>query len=1042
MSLASASIRNPVFAWMLMLAMIVFGLISFQRLGVSQYPDVNFPVVSVRTTLEGAAPEVMESDVADVIEDAVMAVEGVREVSSQCRQGGATISIEFNLSRDIDVALQEVQARVSQAGRLLPKDLDPPVISKTNPEDQPIVWLAFTGTRSPTELAEYAKNYLRDQFLTLPGVGDVSMGGYLQRNVRIWIKADALRARDLGIDDVIKALQRQHVELPAGRIEGPNRIAAVKIEGEAMTMDDWRNLQIAQINGAPVYLKDVALVQDGFEDRVRIARADGFPAQGLGIIKQRGANAVDVARAVKQRVAEINKILPAGMQLDIRVDGTKYISEAISEIEFSLLLAVALTAFVCWVFLGSLSSTINVVIAIPVSILGTFAVMYFSGFTLNAFSLLALSLSIGIVVDDAIMVLENIYRHAEEGEDRVTASRRGAEQITFAAMAATFAIVAIFLPVAFMSGIIGKFFFQFGVVLSVAVLISLIEALTLAPARCSQFLSVGVRSNFIERGMGAAFKWLSATYRRILAVALRWRIAVLVIAFGLFGFSLKFAGILQYEFVPPQDQGYFMLRATTPVGSSIDYTDNIMRQVETILKQTPGVKSYLAVCGAGDVNSAMCFVTLKDRKERDKTQQQIMADLRPKANIFPGTRVIFQDPSQSGFTTSRGFPVEFTVRGPDWTKLASAATEMMNDMKASGFMTDIDTDYNAGMPEVRVEPDRTRALALDIDVETIASAIDSLIGGQRFARYKNNGRRYDVRIRLLQDERLRPEDIGKLYVRSKKGTLIPLSEVCNITIGSSLQSITRKQRERAISIFANPAPGHSQEEALQKVEQLAKNLPEGYRIVFSGGSQVFKESINSLIFAIILGLIVAYMVLGSQFNSFLHPLTVLMALPFSVTGAFIALWLGGRTINIFSLIGIILLLGIVKKNSILLVDYTNQMRLGGMNTRDALMHACPVRLRPILMTTVAMIAGSIPGAISLGPGAEMRTPMSLAVIGGLIVSTLLTLLVVPCFYSVMDQAHTAVKQWVRKRRTTAAENAVIPENAHTPAPATQDTTDA
>lgn len=1028
MSLASVSIRNPVFAWMLMLAMFVFGAISFNRLGVSQYPDVNFPVVSVRCSLEGAAPEVMESDVADIIEDSVMAVEGVKEVSSNCSQGGATVTIEFDLSRDIDIALQDVQARVSQAGRLLPKDMDPPVISKTNPEDQPIMFLAFTGTRSPTALAEYAKNYLRDQFLTIPGVGDVSMGGYLQRNVRIWINADSLRARELGIDDVIKALQRQHVELPAGRIEGPNRVATVRVEGEALSMDEWRNLQIAQINGAPVFLKDVALVEDGFEDRVRLARADGYPAQGLGIIKQRGANAVAVADAVKARVEQVRKNLPPGMSIDVRVDGTNYIREAIHEIEFSLLLSVALTAIVCWVFLGSLSSTMNVVIAIPVSILGAFAVMYFAGFTLNTFTLLALSLSIGIVVDDAIMVLENIYRHAEEGEDRVTASRKGTEQITFAALAATLAIIAIFLPVAFMSGIVGKFFFQFGVVLSIAVLISLLEALTFAPARCSQFLSVGSRNNFVERGMEAAFGWLSATYRRVLGFALRWRGTVLVTSFSVFGFSLMFAGHLKSEFVPPQDQGYFMIRMTAPVGSSIDYTNGILRSIEEIIKAEPAVKSYLAVAGSGDVNSAFCFVTLKDRSERKMTQQQVMAAMRPKTDIFPGTRVSYQDPSQSGFTTSRGFPIEFTLRGPDWATLSTAAGKMMTDMKASGMMTDIDTDYRVGMPEIKVEPDRSRALAHDVDVSTIASAIDSLIGGSKVARYKDNGRRYDVRVRLLQEERLRPEDIGRLYVRSKNGTLIPLSEVVTVKVGASLQSITRKQRERAISIFANPAEGRSQDEALGVVEKLSKDLPEGYRVVFSGGSQVFKESMSSLLFAMILGLIVAYMVLGSQFNSFIHPFTVLLALPFSVTGAFLALWLGGQTINIFSLIGLILLLGIVKKNSILLVDYTNQMREQGMATDDALKHACPVRLRPILMTTVAMIAGSAPGLIALGPGAELRAPMSMAVIGGLIVSTMLTLLVVPCFYSVVDQGLV----WARTRLRRSSAGIVPPSAAITP----------
>jgi multidrug efflux pump len=1016
MSLASISIRNPVFAWMLMLGLIVFGTVSFKRLGVSQFPDVDYPVINISATLEGAAPEVMESDVADVLEDAVMSVEGIREVSSTSRQGSTAVTIEFDLSRNIDLALQDVQARVSQAGRSLPRDLDPPIISKTNPEDQPIMWVALTGTRSPQELAEYAKNTLRDKFLTVPGIGEVRLGGYLARNVRIWVDGDKLRQRGLGVDQVIQAIQRQHVELPAGRIEGPTRVANVRVEGEALNVAQWRDLQVGEVKGSPIYLKDVALVEDGFEDRTRLARSNELPAQGMGIVKQRGSNAVSVAKGVHQRIAGIRNSLPEGMSLDVRVDNTVFIETAAKEIQRDLLLAVLLTALVCWLFLGSISSTFNVVLAIPVSVFGTFTVMYFAGFTMNTFTLLALSLSIGIVVDDAIMVLENIYRHAEEGEDRVTAARAGTEQITFAALAATLAIIAIFLPVAFMSGIIGKFFFQFGVVLSVAVLISLLEALTFAPARCSQFLRVGTRGNAVERAVGAAFAWLSATYRRLLGFCLRWRWATLLVAGAIFASSLLMVRRLQFEFTPAQDQGFFMVRVNAPVGSSLDYTDEVMRKVEKVLKAQPEIKGQLAITGAGDLNSGMMFVTLTPRDQREQTQQQIIAKLRPMLNIVPGTRVSLQDFSTAGFSSGRGFPVEFTVRGPQWGELANAATKMMTEMRNSGMMVDVDTDYRVGLPEVKVAPDRDKCLANGVDVQQVAQAVNALVGGQRVARYRDAGRRYDVRLRLLQDERLRPEDIGGLYVRNSAGRLVTLAEVTNISVEPSLQSITRKQRERAVTVFANPAPGVSQEEALNKVEEIGKTMPDGYRVVLAGSSQVFRESISGLLFAMALGLFVAYMVLGSQFNSFIHPVTVLMALPFSVTGALIALVLSGSTMNIFSMIGLILLLGIVKKNSILLVDYTNQMRRTGLNVHDSLMKACPVRLRPILMTTVAMIAGAIPGALAHGAGAELRKSMNIAVIGGLIVSTMLTLVVVPCFYSVVDQAIEAVKRRVRRRR--------------------------
>lgn len=1029
MSLASFSIKHPVFAWMLMFAFIIFGGIGFNRLGVSQNPDVDFPVVNVDLTMEGAAPEVMELDVVDFIEDSVMAVEGVKEVSSVSRQGRADITIEFTLETDINQALQDVQARIGQAGRNLPTDLDPPIVTKSNPEDRPIMWISLTGTRSPQELSDYAKNVLRDRFLTVEGIGEIRLGGYLERNVRIWLDAGKIREKDLTVQEVTSAIAAQHVELPAGRIDADNRVANVRVEGEALNLDELRNLQIAERGNNPVYLKDVALIQDGFEDRTRIARADGLPAQGLGVIKQRGFSAVEVADGVRQRVEEIREDLPSGMELTIRNDSTLFIKQAIHDIEFDIILAVLLTAFVCWVFLGSLSSTFNVILAIPVSVFGTFAVMYFAGFTLNTFTLLALALCIGIVVDDAIMILENIYRHAEEGSDKVTAAREGAEQITPAAMAATLAIIAIFLPVAFMQGIIGKFFFQFGVVLSVAVAISLLEALTLAPSRCAQFLKVGQRGNWVERVVGKSFDALSAGYRYTLERVLNHRYAVLIVSTLIFAVSviipfkdlnammanvpvlnrISFPAGLKSEMMPSADMGVFMIRFTAPVGSSIEYTDRVMAQLEKVLAEEPAIEGQMAIAGSGDMNSGMMFVTLVDREKR-RSQAEVTKDLRAKLNFIPGTRVVIQDLSQAGFSASRGFPIEFTIRGPDWDKLADSANQMMTALRESGTAVDIDTDYRVGLPEVSVAPDREKAMALDVDVRTIATTVNALIGGQRVGKFKDGGRRYDIRVRLLKDERLRPEDIANLYVKNRKGQQIALSEVTKVTVQPSLQSITRKQRQRAITVFANPAPGFSQAEGMAVVEREAGKLDDNYTVVMSGGSQVFKEAFDSLIFAMLLGLFAAYMVLGSQFNSFIHPITVLMALPFSITGALFALWFSGGTINIYSMIGIILLLGIVKKNSILLVDYTNITRARGLSVRESLLHACPVRLRPILMTTFAMIAGAIPGALATGPGSELRAPMFLCIIGGLLVSTLLTLLVVPCFYSVVDQM---IQAWKR-----------------------------
>jgi multidrug efflux pump subunit AcrB len=1092
MSLASASIKNPVFAWMLMMFFIVFGLIAVQRLPQGQYPDIDFPIVTINCTFTGAAPEIMERDVADVIEDNVMACEGIVDIQSVAKQGQATITIEFALSRNVEQALQDVQARVAQAAKLLPALMDPPIINKTNPEENPIMWVALSGTRSQLDISQYAKNHLRDKFLTVAGDGDIMMGGYLERNARIWVDAKKLEAYGLSSDDVVSAFQNGHVELPAGRVEGILREANVEVQGEAATVKDMNNILVAVRNGSPVYMRDVALIEDGFEDRRRIARSNGVPAQGLGIIKQHGANTVEVADGVRKRVDELRKTLPKGMDLDIRVDNSVFIKQAVDEIEFTLFMSVVLTAIVCWLFLGSLSSTFNVLLAIPVSVFGTFAAMYFSGFSLNTFTLLALSLSIGIVVDDAVMVLENIYRHAEMGKDKVTAAREGTEQISFAALAATMAIIAIFLPVAFMTGIIGKFFFQFGVVLSIAVAISLLEAMTLAPARCSQFLSVGQRANIIERTAHTIFEHLSNVYRSVLRFLLGFRTnisgrvigiiltgvtalvsflliragitsinawrethsdrpfdisTVLLIILGLFGIycsvglmvlslrrkkfpigsavvlcsavifffgSLYYATILPKMMVPFQDQGYYMIRVFTPVGSTVDYTNRVMLNVEKLLEKHDEIEATLVIAGLPpDVNAGIAFITLKPLKDRKLNQQESMNILRKELadNPSPGSRVILVDFSQTGFANAKrgAASVEYSIRGPDWDELGALDETFMSEMKNSGVFQDIDTDYQRGMPELDVIPDREKCMANNVDVQSLANTISYLVGGQKIGTFKDNGKQYDVRIRLLQQDRSRREDVSDLYVRSKDGKLVRISDVASVSLRPSFQSITRQMRQRAVSLSANPAPGHAQAEAIDWIKNLAKEkLPEGYNIYFSGNSKAFQESFDSLIFALVLGLVVAYMVLASQFNSFLHPLTVLMALPFSVSGALIALHIGGQSLNVFSVIGLILLMGIVKKNSILLVDYTNQVRESGKGCDDALIDACPTRLRPILMTSVATIAGALPAALAHGAGVENMKPMSIAVIGGLTVSTILTLIVVPCFYSIMDEMKESI----------------------------------
>ncbi|WP_224363273.1 efflux RND transporter permease subunit [Hyalangium versicolor] len=1009
MSLTEACIKKPVFAWMLMAATIVFGLVAAQRIGISQFPDVDFPTINISVTWEGASPEAVESDLIEPIEEAVMQVEGVKSLTSTARQGSASITVELDLSRNVDLALQDVQTKVSQAQRRLPEDVDPPVISKTNPEDQPIMWIGLSGPYSPQMLSDYARYRVKEKLQTVEGVGEVTLGGALERNVRIWVDAQKLDSKGLTVTDVIAALQREHVELPAGRIETEGREVNVRVMGEALDLETLRNIIIRQQAGSPVYLSDVALVEDGFEDVRRLSRVDGNPAQGMGIRKQRGANAVGVAQGVRAVLAELQKELPKDMILGINFDSTGFIEESVHEIEVELLLACALTALVCWMFLGSVSSTLNVILAIPMSLLGTVAVIYFLGFTLNTFTLLGLALAVGIVVDDAIMVLENIYRHAEMGKERVRAAREGTSEITFAALAATLAVVAIFLPVVFMKGIIGKFFLQFGVTLCVAVLLSYLEAITLAPARCAQLLRAGREHRgrvglMVDRG----FVKLENLYERVLGKALKrpwWVLAAAALMLAASGVAFK---ALSAEFVPSQDQSRLSVRLQTAVGSSLDETNRLFQKAEEFAASRPEVDKVFAVIGGmggggSAVNSGNLMVTLKPPDQR-MPQAQFQQLLRKELNSYPGLRAVVQDLSQSGFTAQRGFPVEFSVRGSDWDKLVDASMELRDKLQASGKVVDVDTDYQLGMPELRITPDRARAADLGISIESVAATINSLVGGVRVGKYSTGGRRIDVRLRLLADQRSRPEDLSRLKVRTASGELVPLSSLVQQEERPALQAITRRERERAISIFANVAPGASQEEAIGTVEKLAKELPGGTRVVLGGASVAFRESMSSLVFALFLGIGVAYMVLASQFNSFLHPVTVLTILPLSVAGAAFALGATGTTLNIFSMIGLLLLMGIVKKNSIILVDYALQQREQGANAVEAMLRAGPVRLRPILMTSIATMMAAVPAALALGAGSETRQPMSIAVLGGLSVSTVLSLLVVPAFYVVADRA--------------------------------------
>jgi HAE1 family hydrophobic/amphiphilic exporter-1 len=1012
MTLSDLSIRRPVMAWMLMAALIVFGGISFFRLGVSQMPDYDFPVLTINVSWPGTAPEVMEAQIVDRLEQAIVSVEKVKDITSSIRQGTASITLEFDIDRNIDAALQEVQSKISSVR--LPEDVDPPTITKTNPDDQPIIWLGVETDRSLHELIRYADLYLKDQFQILPGVGEILLSGYADRNLRIWVDNNKLKQYELTIVDVQDAIAKEHFESAAGIIENEKQELNVRAMGEGLTPERVADILVTQRGGQPIYntgihIKDVARVEDGLNDIRRINRVQGSDGAGLGmgIKKQRGENAVEVAKRVKEKMKELQRTLPKDIRIGVNFDTTLFIEDSIGETEFTLILSAIVTGIVCALFLGSWNATLNVLMSIPTSVIGSFMILYFMGFTLNMFTLLGLSLAIGIIVDDAIMVLENIVRHFEMGKDRVKASIDGARQITFAAVAASVAVIAIFLPVAFMKGIIGKFFFQFGVTISGAVALSLLEAITLTPMRCSQLMSEKEHNSKWSQTSNRLFEQLADWYRSMLQLALNLRWTVIGISVAIFAFSLFLGTFLRKEFLPTQDQSAFLVKFQTPVGSSLAYTVTKVKEAEAVVSKRTDVNRYFAAIGGfagGEVNTANMFVTLKDKKDRSLRQEQIMDELRKEFGKISETRTTIQDLSMRGFTAQRGFPVEFNIRGPDWEVLRKKSEEIVKRLGETGLVTDLDTDYRLGQPEVRVTPNREKCATSGITMETFGRTVEAAVGGIRQGFFTNDGRRYDVRIRLEAPERIKPEDINDLQMRTTYGELVLMKDFASIETVPTLQTITRRNRQRSIAIFANVVTGKSQSDALEQAQKISKEaLPEGYGFFLSGGAQSFQDAGGSLGFALILGIVVAYMVLAAQFNSFIHPVTVLLSLPFSITGAIIALLIGGFSLNFYSGIGIVLLMGIVKKNGILLIEFTNTIRHRMKKTaKEALLHAAPIRLRPILMTSAATVAAAIPPALGLGAGAESRIPMALAIIGGVTVSTIFTLFVVPCAYSLFS----------------------------------------
>lgn len=1018
MRLSDLSIKNPVMAWMIMGFLLIFGAISFSRIGISQFPDVDMPTVNVSVNLAGASPEVIESNIVEPLEDSLMSLEGLSNISSSSRSGTANITVEFDIDRNIDAALQEVQTRVSSAQRKLPKDIDPPIISKSNPDDQPIMWLAVTSESGDRrELMKYTREVLKDQFTSVNGVGDIFMGGFSDPVLAVEVIPEKLKQYNITVLDVLETIQTEHNELPAGQIETSQSSFNVRLKGEAKTLDEFKELVISKRGGLAnqdiyqkVRLKDVADIKLALGDDKKFAKFQGQMAVGLGIKKQRGTNAVAVAERVIAKMNDLNKNLAKGYRIQLNFDSTEFIKRSIRELNKHLVIAVLLTALVCWVFLGSWSATFNVLLSIPTSIFGAFIALYFLGFTLNTFTLLGLTLAIGIVVDDSIMVLENIFRQAEKGKSKIASAIVGSREITFAALAASAAVIAIFLPVAFMKGIIGKYFLQFGVTISFAVLFSLIESLTITPMRCASFVSHSERRSRLGMIFDRVFESFQKTYLRQLDFCLRHAGKTLVFSFVLMIAGFYLVKFIPKELTPAQESGLVMLRAQLRTGTPYAQIKETTEKIETYLSQNQNVQQvYLSLGGFGggnDLTTSMMFISLKKKSERPQSQEAFIKEAREALNKLVTARISMQDPTaRSMGGGGRGFPIEFAIKGPDWDQLVKSADVIMEDMKNSQLLVDIDSNLLMGLPEIQIVPDREKSSNAGVSVSSTAKTINAMIGGATAGQYVDGGKRYDIQVKLRKssDEK---KDLENLLVNNSRGNLVPLSQIVKFNRDSVLQQINHDTRLRTITIYANPAPGVSTEKAYNYVrEKVPRLLPAKHFMEEAGTSKSQKEVFQSLIFALILGLVVAYMILAAQFNSFLDPWTVLMALPYSISGAFLALVLTQQSLNMYSMIGILLLMGIVKKNSILLVEFANTYRLNQANVSSvqAMLEAGKVRLRPILMTSFATIAGAVPSALARSEGSELTRPMAITVIGGVFVSTFLTLLVIPALYAITDR---------------------------------------
>jgi len=1008
MKLSEVSIRRPVLATVMSLAILLIGGISFTRLPVREYPDVDPPIVSITTFYRGASPSVVETEITDVLEEQLATLEGVKTITSSSLEQGSSITVEFELSRNVEQAANDVRDRVSRIRGVLPREAEDPVIAKVDVNAQPIFWLALTSERhSGLELSEVADLILKERLQRLPGVGNVFIGGERRYAMRIWLDPMRMAAHGLTTQDVEEAVRRENAEIPGGRVEGNEREFAVRTRGELVTPEEFADIIVAQRDNGIVRLADVAEVTVGAEDERSAVRYNGKRTVGLGVVKQSKASTLDVAAEVRDALPELRALVPNGMNLDVAYDSSTFIEDSIHEVRETLLIAVALVFLVILVFLKSFRATLIPAVAIPVSIIGTFAVAFVLGFTINILTLLALVLAIGLVVDDAIVMLENVFRHMEMGKPRRQAAFDGANEIGFAILATTISLVAVFVPVAFLTGTVGRLFNEFGLSVAVAVLISGFVALTLSPMLCSRMLKPlhGTGRGWATRSFDAFFQWLDRIYERALRFSLRRRAVVLAAALAFVLLAGGLFRLLPRELVPVEDRGVAFGIVIAPEGSTLDYTDRYMRQIESIVLSRPETAGLftatgLGFGGPGRVTNGFAFLRLKPRDEREKSQQEIVRELFPQLLGVPGVLAFVINPPSLGgqFTSSE---VEYVLQASTYEELRGAIGVMMAKGSQLGYLVNLNTDLELNKPQLDITIDRERASGLGVSVTDIGTTLETYLGGRAVSNFKRGAKQYDVITQLKPQGRSTPDIIGQLYLRGRGG-LVQLANVVTVKETAAPKELNHFNRVRSATITASLAPGVSLGTALDALDKIAREeLPPQIKRELSGQSREYRDSSTSLYFLFLLAVVFIYLVLAAQFESFLHPLTILLSVPLAVVGAIVSLFVLRQSLNIYSQIGLIMLIGLVTKNSILIVEFANQLRRGGLPIAEAVLQASRIRLRPILMTSFATIFGILPIAIGIGAGGESRRPLGIAVVGGMLFSTFLTLVLVPVVYTIL-----------------------------------------